>query len=233
MMRLGLMAVAWWLLAGQTWAEDDMLSAEEAAAGWQSLFDGESLAGWRNYRSDGSVVKGWAAVNGELTRTGAGGDLITEAQFRNFELALEWRVEAAGNSGIFIRAAEDEPRIYESAPEMQVLDDEGHRDGGDPVTSAGANYGLHPAPRGVVKPAGEWNAVRIRVQGDRVTHWLNGERIVDYQLGSADWQARVANSKFAAWPNYGKAPRGHIGLQDHGDPVAFRNIRILVLPDTP
>lgn len=210
------------------------LTSEMAAAGWQSLFDGESLAGWRNYQAaPGTPVRGWSVVDGTLARTSAGGDIVSEQQFTNFELALEWRVREGGNSGIFIRATEDEPLIYESAPEMQVLDDARHPDGADPLTSAGSNYGLNPAPRGVVKPAGEWNAVRIRVEGDRVTHWLNDERIVDYDLGSEDWKARVADSKFAAWPNYGTAPRGHIGLQDHGDPVAFRNIRILPLPDAP
>jgi hypothetical protein len=233
MRRAGLIAVLGWLLAGPAGAEDNVLSSDEVDAGWQLLFDGETLEGWRNYRTDGTVVKGWAAVNGTLARTGPGGDLVTWNQFGNFELALEWRVEEGGNSGIFIRATEDESHIYESAPEMQVLDDDAHRDGRDPLTSAGANYGLHPARRGVVKPAGAWNAVRLRVAGDHVTHWLNGQRIVDYQLGSEDWQVRVAASKFAGWPNYSKASRGHIGLQDHGDPVAYRTLRILVLPDVP
>lgn len=206
-------------------------SSDEAASGWRTLFDGETLQGWRNYQAPpGTPVRGWEARDGLLMRTAAGGDLVTEDQFENFELVLEWRVEKAGNSGIFFHATEEGANIYMSAPEMQVLDDAHHRDGGDPLTSAGANYALHPAPRGVVKPAGEWNAVRLRVEDGHVTHWLNGERIVDYELGSEDWQRRVAQSKFAGWPGYGRAGRGHIGLQDHGDPVAFRNIKILRLP---
>src|SRR5690606_39644101 len=102
----------------------------------------------------------------------------------------------------------------------------GHADGRSPLTSAGANYGLHPAPRGVVRPAGEWNEARIVADGARVEHWLNGVKIVEYELGSPDWAARVAASKFAEWPAYGQARRGHIGLQDHGDPVWFRNVKI-------
>lgn len=161
-----------------------------------------------------------------LVRTGSGGDIITDRQFSDFELSLEWRVEEGGNSGVFYRAAEGEEWIYHSAPEMQVLDDAGHVDGGDPLTSAGANYGLHPAARGVVRPAGEWNQARVVVEGNHVEHWLNEVRVVEYELGSEDWEARVADSKFVEWPAYGRAPRGHIGLQDHGDPVWYRNVKI-------
>ena len=102
--------------------------------------------------------------------------------------------------------------------------------GRSPLTSAGANYALHPVPRGVVKPAGQWNAVRLLVNGNHVEHWLNGAKVVDYELGSPDWVQRVANSKFKQWAPYGKAARGHIGLQEHGAWVSFRNIRIRPLP---
>jgi hypothetical protein len=111
---------------------------------------------------------------------------------------------------------------------MQVLDDAHHRDGRDPLTSAGADYALYPAPRGVVRPAGEWNQARIVVQGDHVEHWLNGQKLLEYTLGSPDWTARVAASKFSGWKAYGKAARGHIGLQDHGDEVWYRDIKIRV-----
>lgn len=205
------------------------LTAAERAEGWRLLFDGETLDGWRVFREEG-MSDGWAVVDGNLTRVANGArDIITEEQFRDFELALEWRVEEGGNSGVFIRASEEVDRIFEGAPEMQVLDDPNHVDGASPLTSAGANYALHPAPRGVVRPAGEWNQARIRVQGNRVTHWLNGQQIVDYELGSADWQARLAESKFTEWPEYGTYDVGHIGLQDHGDRVYFRNIKVRVL----
>lgn len=201
------------------------LTSQEEADGWELLFDGDDLDGWRGFGRD-DLPAGWGAEDGLLVRSSGQGDIITREVFRDFELSLEWMVHAAGNSGIFYRASEEVGRIFEGAPEMQVLDDDGHVDGGDPLTSAGANYGLHPAPRGVVNPAGEWNEVRIRVHGNQVTHWLNGERIVDYELGSPEWAELVAGSKFAEWPEYGTFDEGHIGLQDHGDWVAYRNIKI-------
>jgi hypothetical protein len=219
-------------LAGNASAQEaavNTLTAAEKAAGWRLLFDGKGLEGWRAYEA-GKPVAGWAVVDGALTRVGPGGDIVTSGTYRNFELALEWNVEPGGNSGVFYRAAPGSEWIYHSAPEMQVLDDERHADGKSPLTSAGANYGLHPAPRGVVKPAGQWNRVRLVVNGNHVEHWLNGQKIVEYELGSADWLALVAKSKFAEWPEYGKATEGFIGLQDHGNRVAYRNIKIRVLP---
>lgn len=220
------------LLAGRVAAQEaamNTLTQAEQAAGWQLLFDGQTLNGWRAYR-EGEPVRGWTVEDGALIRTGPGGDTVTDRMFRNFELSLEWKVAEGGNSGIFYRAAPGSRWIYHSAPEMQVLDDERHLDGKSRLTSAGANYGLYPAPRGVVRPAGQWNRVRLVVDGNHVEHWLNGTRVVDYELGSPDWQARVAKSKFAAWPEYGKAAEGFIGLQDHGDRVAYRNIKIRILP---
>jgi hypothetical protein len=201
------------------------LSSAERAAGWSLLFDGRTLAGWRGYNR-GDVPDGWAVEDGALTRVGPGGDIISLQQFRDFELSIDWKVEPGANSGIFYRAAEGEEWIYHSAPEFQVLDDERHPDGGSPVTSAGSNYGLHGAPRGVVRTAGEWNTARIVVRGDHVEHWLNGTKVVEYELGGPEWLELVRNSKFGAWPAYGRAERGHIGLQEHGGQVSFRNIKI-------
>lgn len=201
------------------------LTPAERAAGWKLLFDGKTTAGWRGYRSD-RMPPGWQVTDGALTRVGTAGDIITEQRFRDFELALEWKVDPGGNSGIFYRAIEGQGPIYRSAPEMQVLDDAAHADGRSRLTAAGANYGLYPAPPGVVKPAGEWNRVRILVRGNHVEHWLNDVRIVEYELGSAEWKAKVAASKFSEWPEYGTAAEGHIGLQDHGDRVAYRGIKI-------
>ena len=173
---------------------------------------------------------GWEVADGALTRTGPGGDIITVDQFGNFELELEWMVAPGGNSGIFYRVTEEGEAGYHTGPEMQVLDDAAHADGLSRLTAAGSAYGLYPAPPGVVKPAGEWNAVRIVVRGRHVEHWLNGTKVVDYELGSPDWEAKVKASKFAQWPGYGRAPRGHVALQDHGDRVAYRNIRIREIP---
>ncbi len=205
--------------------EANTLTPEEEAQGWRLLFDGRSLAGWHRY--DGRpMTGGWVVEDGALAHVGGGGDIVTEEEFCDFELRLEWKVEPGGNSGIFYRAALGEEHIYHSAPEMQILDDDRHPDGRTPLTSAGSNYGLYPAPRGIVRPAGEWNEVRIVVQGDSVEHWLNGTKIVAYRLNSPGWKELVANSKFAQWPAYGQARCGRIGLQDHGDRVWFRNIKI-------
>ena len=205
--------------------EHNRLTAAERAAGWQLLFDGNSLEGWRGYNSE-FMPTGWSVENGLLTRTGPGGDIITEQQFGDFELYLEWLVGPGGNSGVLVRAVEGQEEVYHGAPEMQLLDDAGHPDGRSPLTSAGSNYGLHGAPRGIVKSAGEWNSSRIVVVNNQVEHWLNGDKVVEYELGSADWLRRVANSKFAQWPAYGRASRGHIGIQDHGDRVSFRNLKV-------
>lgn len=207
-------------------APPNTLTAEERAEGWQLLFDGESLEGWRGYRTD-SMPGGWHVVDGALARTGGpGGDIVTRRAFGSFELSLEWKVEEGGNSGIFYLVNEQAERIYEGAPEMQVLDDAHHPDGGSPLTSAGADFGLYGVPRGVVKPAGRWNRAGIVVRDGHVEHWLNGRKVVEYELGSQDWKRRVADSKFAQWPLYGLARRGPVGLQDHGDPVSFRSIKI-------
>ena len=204
------------------------LSAEERGAGYRPLFDGASLFGWRIYH--GAGTGGWHVANGVIERGTGGGDLVTTETFANFELALEWKVEPGGNSGIIYRIDDAGDATYVTGPEMQVLDDERHPDGKSPLTSAGSVYGLYPAPRGIVKPAGKWNEARIIVNGNHVEHRLNGKQIAQYDLGSPDWEQRVAASKFNQWKGYGRASRGRIGLQDHGDPVSFRNIRIRVLP---
>jgi hypothetical protein len=138
-------------------------------------------------------------------------------------------VAEGGNSGIMYRVTENAGATYESGPEMQVLDDERHPDGRSRLTAAGSLYGLYPAPAGVVKPAGEWNAVRIVARGPHVEHWLNGVKVVEYEIGSPDWETKVAAGKFRAWPRFGRAASGHIALQDHGDRVAYRDIRIRTL----
>ena len=158
--------------------EHNTLTRAEEEAGWRLLFDGTSMEGWRAYNRP-ALAGGWSARDGMLTRTGRGGDIITEAQFADFELKFDWMVGLAGNSGVLYRAVEGLEWVYHSAPEMQVLDAEGHRDGRSPLTSAGSNYGLHGAPRGVVHGANEWNSARILVDGNHVEHWLNGTKVVD------------------------------------------------------
>jgi len=205
------------------------LTQAEQAAGWRLLFDGRTTDGWRGYGMD-SMPAGWEAVDGALTRVAETRDIITREQFGNFELSLEWKIASGGNSGILYRVTEEYDYTYKSGPEMQVLDDAKHPDGQSRLTAAGADYALYPSSAGVVKPAGEWNQVRILVNGNHVEHWLNGTKVVEYELGSPDWVAKVKASKFAEWPHYGLAKAGYIGLQEHGSRVAYRNIKIRVLP---
>lgn len=194
---------------------------------WITLFDGSDVSAWRGYQKP-DLPAGWQVVGGELTRVDQGGDIITRDTYQNFELQLEWKVMRGGNSGIFFGVKEDPslPAAYYSGPEFQILDNAAHRDGLDPRTSAGSNYALHAPQIDATKPVGEWNDVRLIVNGDHVEHWLNGIKLLEYEWGSADWKQRVAGSKFAQWPAYGQTRNGHIALQDHGDRVAFRKIRI-------
>ena len=206
------------------------VTAEQRAAGWRPLFDGTNTDAWRGYKVQ-TLPAGWRIADGVLTKTGAVGDLLTKDQFGNFELALDWKLSPGGNAGVFYRGTEEYDHVYWSAPEYQLLDDAGHPDGQSRLTSAGADYALYPSPAGVVKPADQWNSSLIVVNGNTVQHWLNGQKLLEYELGSADWQAKVKASKFVAYPNYGKAPKGYIGIQgDHDGTLSLRNVRIRVLP---
>jgi hypothetical protein len=209
------------------------LSAADKKAGWKLLFDGKTTSGWHNYKKT-SVGPGWLIKDGILSRTAdtsvVAGDLLTNEKYKNFDFAVDWRISEGGNSGIIYRLTEDNDYPWQSGPEMQILDDKRHADGKLTITSAGSAFAIYPAPRGVVHPAGQWNAARIVVRGNHVEHWLNGRKLFSYELGGADWAAKVAASKFKSMPNYGKATEGFIALQDHGDKVEFRNVRIKVLP---
>ncbi len=201
-----------------------------APTAWHSLFDGKSLAAWRGW-TPVNPPQGWRVVDGILTKEGRVDDIVTREQFGNFELELEWKIGKGANSGIFYRGTREYDHIYWSAPEYQLLDDANAPDGRSRLTSAAAAYGLYAAPAGIVKPFGEWNTTRIVVNGTRVEHWLNGQKVVEYELGSPDWTAKVAASKFSAYPNYGRATRGLIGIQgDHTGTLALRHIRIRELP---
>ncbi len=197
-------------------------------SGWISLFDGSSLDAWRNYRQD-TISPQWQIEDGALMLAGSGGgDIVTKEKFESFELEIEWKISEAGNSGIFFHVVEADSlgAVYASGPELQVLDDDRHPDGKLPSHRAGANYDLHPCRVVNVKPVGEWNHIRLVVDKGHVIHYQNGESVVDYQIGSPEWQTALAASKFADWPMYARAGSGHIALQDHGDKVWFRNIRI-------
>ena len=201
------------------------LTAAEQADDWKLLFDGQSLAGWRGYKSM-TPPAGWWAVNGELVRNGDGGDLMTVEQFNDFELRLEWKISENGNSGIMFHVATGDENPYESGPEFQVLHNAGHKDGANPLTSAGSNYAMHPAAKDVTRPVGEWKDIRLIVKGTHVEHWMNGVKLLEFEQFSPDWYARLQASKFSKMPPYGRHLRGHLVLQDHGNVVTFRNIKI-------
>ena len=206
------------------------LTAEQRAGGWRSLFDGTSTSAWRGYKEQG-MPAGWSIVDGVLTKSGSVGDIMTKDQFGNFELALDWKLSKGGNAGIFYRGTEEYDKIYWSAPEYQLLDDANHPDGQSRLTSAGADYGLYPSAAGVVKPAEQWNSTLIVAKGNTIQHWLNGQKLLEYDVSSPDWTAKVKASKFLAYPHYGLAPKGHISIQgDHDGALSIRNVRIRELP---
>jgi hypothetical protein len=202
---------------------------------WTSLFDGKTFAGWHTYNNPGQPVsEKWIIADGAMHYTGGrgGGDLVTDKEFGNFELEIEWKIAETGNSGIMYHVYED-PKFaatYHTGPEMQVLDNERHPDakqGRDGNRTAGCLYDmLPPATPGAAKPATEWNKARLVLSNGRAEHYLNGKKMADYATSGPEWDKLVATSKFADWPGFGKYSTGRIALQDHGDQVWFRNIRI-------
>jgi hypothetical protein len=213
--------------AGDTASARSTAPAQVARdSAWRPLFDGRTLAGWRVYQSQ-QPPTGWTVRDGALTKSAPTQDIVTIDQFGDFELDWEWRIAAGGNAGVFYRGTEEYEKIYWSAVEYQLLDDAGAGADLDRRTAAGAPYALYLVPAGKVKPAGQWNQARVVARGAHVEHWLNGEKVAEYDQGSADWDARVKASKFKDWPNYGRARRGHIAIQgDHAGELALRNIRI-------
>ncbi|PIQ63831.1 MAG: hypothetical protein COV99_00730 [Bacteroidetes bacterium CG12_big_fil_rev_8_21_14_0_65_60_17] len=199
---------------------------------WTVLFDGTSLAAWRGYRQE-TMPDGWQIDDeGALVahEPGAGNDIVTRDVFESFELEFEWKVPEAGNSGVMFHVTEENEYPWMSGPEYQVLDDMHHSDGEPNKNSAGSNYDVHvPAVR-ANRPAGEWNESRLVVRGPHVEHWLNGQKVVEYELHSPEWEAARDASKWAEWKDtYGMAGSGHIALQGDHTSVAYRNIRIRTL----
>lgn len=210
----------------------NILTEQEKKDGWQMLFNGMNMAGWKTFQ--GKEISGWKVIDGIMNNSGVGGDhggdIITKEKFQNFELYLEWKIAPQSNSGVFYHVNERIGKaIYESGPEYQLIDDKGwpaklHAD-----QYSGANYGMHAPRNAVVKEISEWNQTRIVVNRTHVQHFLNGQIVVDYYLWDTDWKLRKEKGKWKDYPYYGMAKKGHIGLQDHGGLAQFRNIKIKVI----
>lgn len=214
------------LLASGAAAEPahNTLTAREKAAGWRLLFDGRTTAGWRNWKKPG-VDPGWRVEDGVLVCADpkATSDLITVGEYGDFDLSFQWRIGTKGNSGVYFHVLEDGANGYESGPEYQLLD---NARGFPPKEQAGSLYGLYAPSADVTRPVGEFNESRLVVRKGHVEHWLNGVKVVEYELNSPEFKARMEGTKFARWPLFASASSGHIALQDHGDVVAFRDIKI-------
>jgi hypothetical protein len=212
------------------------LTDAEEQAGWSLLFDGSSLEGWRGYKRADAAATRWKIEDGMLTVQPADGkdargalDLITTATYDQFELTLEWRIAEGGNSGVKYFVLED--RDAAIGHEYQIIDDERHPDAKiGPKRQTSAFYDVLAASNRPVKPAGEFNQARIAVRGKNVEHWLNGTRVLQYELESPALQTAIEQSKFKGIERFGKLQKGHILLQDHGDRVWYRNIKIRQSP---
>ena len=198
------------------------LTEAEKSQGWRLLFDGKAPAThWRGYKKD-ELPAAWVVQDGALFLESKGGDIVTREQFENFELSVDWKISAGGNSGIMFRVQEIGKAPWHTGPEIQVLDNVGHHD----ANKAAWMYGLYTTTVDATKPVGEWNRLRFVTNQGKCQHWLNDVLYVEYEIGSADWNEKVSKSKFGAFPDFAKFSKGHICLQDHGNQVWFKNIKI-------
>lgn len=232
--RILLVSIFSVVLTGSAATEVNQLLPEEQAAGWELLFDGVSTKGWRGYKKQSFPAKGWKVEGGILKKVGGekGGDIVTEGTFDNFHLVWEWRIALEGNNGLKYLVTEDRP----GAPghEYQMIDDAGHPDGKrGPRRQTASFYDVLPPMAGkALKAPGEWNESRVLIEGNHVEHWLNGARVLEYELGSETLKTAIGNSKFKNAAGFGAKIEGHIMLTDHGDECSFRNIKIRKIPLT-
>ena len=227
---LSLIVLAWSSSHAQTGKKmENALTPAEKKGGWTLLFDGKSLNGWRIYKNGPN--SSWKVANGTLYSSGNvnQGDLLTNDQFENFELALDWKIAPQGNSGIMYHVTEQYDQPYMSGPEYQLVDDKGFPEKLEDWQHTGANYAMNPPSALAAKPVGEWNHTRIVVNNGHVEHWLNGVKVVDYQLGSDEWKKNKEAGKWKNAPGYGMSQTGHIALQSNhakSDGVWFKNIKL-------
>lgn len=214
----------------------EMTNSEETQDEWQELFNGENLDGWKAFNKD-SISDQWKVENGAISFTPAEGErektenLISEEEFESFELSLEWKISEGGNSGIMWAVQEEEKynEPYLTGPEIQVLDNERHPDAKNgPNRTAGALYDMVPPSEDATKPAGEWNKETIHIDYEANEGWveLNGKKVTEFPVKGEEWKNMVSKSKFSEWEGFGATQKGHIALQDHGDKVWYRNIKI-------
>lgn len=211
------------------------LSDAEKLAGWKLLFDGKTTAGWHSFNQK-TAAKKWVVEDGALTlnpnapgAVEANGDLVTDEVYSNYELCLDWKIAACGNSGVIYNVVED-PKYtwaWQTGPEMQIIDNPCHPDGKIVKHRAGDLYDLIASSKETVKPAGQWNEARLVNRNGKVEHWLNGTKVVEVDMTGDAWKKLIAGSKFKEMPDFGKTTSGRIMLQDHGgDRVWFRNMKI-------
>lgn len=216
------------------------LTPEEAREGWKLLFDGKSLAGWRNYKKQ-TIGKGWIVDSAQQAiylnvsklvdghwQAEDGGDILTADAYENYELQIEWRIDTCGNSGVIYNVVEDPKAdyVWHTGPEMQVLDNKCHPDAKIIKHRAGDLYDMISCSKETVRPALEWNQAKLIQNKGKVEHWLNGEKVVEYDMNTPAWKEMIAKSKFKDMPLFGKSMKGHLALQDHGNKVWYRNIKI-------
>ena len=207
------------------------LTDAEKAEGWQLLFNGKDLTGWRIYKNKPADT--WVPENGILHCLGSKtdksdkrGDLITDKEFENFELQADWKLAPQGNSGILYMVTEEYDAPYLSGPEYQIIDDNNFPEKLEDWQKTGANYAMNPPLVAAAKPIGEWNTTKIIVNKGHVEHWLNGQKTAEYELWSPDWKKRKAEGKWKDAKGYGMSKKGHIAFQDHGSEIWFKNVKI-------
>jgi hypothetical protein len=208
------------------------LTKQEKKDGYQLLFDGKTFSGWHAYGKPGKVGASWSVENGAFAfdvLKKDGGDLVTDESFDNYDFSVDWKISPNGNSGIIFNVTEDPTKYrntYNTGPEMQVLDDAGHPDGKINKHNSGDLYDLIKSSQRTVKPVGEWNTARIVNNRGLLQLYLNGVKVVETRYDDENWKTMIAKSKFKVMPGFGVNMKGHIALQDHGNPVWYRNIKI-------
>ena len=209
------------------------LTAAEEKEGWKLLFDGKVIDKWRGFKMP-AMPEHWTVVDGtlNLTTPRRAVDIISVEQFADFDFKFDWKlgeIPNGSNSGVMFYVTEEGQATYHTGPEYQILDNARHADGKNPLTTAGACYALYAPTRDATRPIGEWNESRIVISKGKAQHWLNGEKVAEYDMNSDEWKAKVLGSKFKEWSGFGVARKGHLALQQHGGPISYRNLKIRTL----